>query len=142
MPVPDQLMGQRPRHTGEVEADRAMFEHRQMTHLKDMSEVSGVRRGHRIGLAPRLVAGPTGELGECLPTVGVGGPRHISGREELGLCDELDPQRHGAHLWIIDLPFGGARGAVNFLRLAHCAFLSDGRGSERPQRTGRQWRLD
>jgi hypothetical protein len=113
-----------------------MFEHRQVTHLKDMSEVSGIRRGHWIGFAPRLVAGPTGELGECLPTVGVGGPRHVSGREKLGFADKLDPQCHGSHLWVIDLLFGGARGAVNSLRLAHCAFLSDGRGCERPQRNG------
>ena len=93
--MPDQLVRQRARHAREVEAHRAVLEHREVPDLEDVPQVARVRCRDRVRLGPRLVAGAPGELGERLAAVGVGLPGHVRRREELGLRDELDPQRHG-----------------------------------------------
>ncbi|MGB9139698.1 MAG: hypothetical protein WCB73_21230, partial [Pseudonocardiaceae bacterium] len=56
------------------------------------------------------------------------GPTNL-GPTNLGPTN-LGPTNLGA------IHFGGARGGVNSLRLAHYALLSDVPGAERPQRTG------
>ena len=100
VPVADQLVGERARHPGEVEAHRAVLEHRQVPDLEDVPQVARVGGGARVGLAPRLVAGAARELGQRLAAVGVGAPRHVVRRHELGLGHELDAQgndvRHAA----------------------------------------------
>ena len=99
VPVPDQLVGERARHAGEVEAHRAVLEHREVPDLEDVPQVPRVGGGARVRLAPRLVAGPAGELGQRLAAVGVGAPRHVGGRHELRLGYELhlggNGLRHG-----------------------------------------------
>jgi hypothetical protein len=87
--VPDQLVRARSRDAGDVEGHSGVLEHREMPDVDDVAQVAGVSRGFRVGLRPALIAGPAGELHQRLPAVGVGAPRHVGRRDELGLGDQL-----------------------------------------------------
>ena len=54
VPVPDQLVGARPRDAGDVEGRRRVLEQRRVADLEDMPQIPGVGRGARIGLVPAL----------------------------------------------------------------------------------------
>jgi len=88
--VADELVGQRPGDPLDVEGHRAVLEHGLVADLKDVGEVPGVRRGLRVGLLPAGVAGTPGEFAQRLPPDGIGVPRHVLGRQELGLGDQGD----------------------------------------------------
>src|SRR5699024_10351127 len=74
---------------GDVEPRGRVLEHRQVPHLEDVPQVPGVRGGAGGGLVPRLVARAAGELGQRLPAVRVGRPRHVAGREAARLREQL-----------------------------------------------------
>ena len=72
-----------------------MLEHREMADVDDVAQIARVGRRLRVGLGPALIARPAGELDQRLAAVGVGAPRHIGRRDELGLGDQLHVQRRG-----------------------------------------------
>ena len=86
VPVPDELVAERPGHPGQVHAHGAVLEDRQVADLEDVPQVALVGRRRRVGLGPGLVAGPAGELRERLPAVRIGVPRHVLRRQELRPC--------------------------------------------------------
>ena len=102
MPVPDEFMSAGSRDARDVERHCGVLEHREVSDVDDVLDVAGVGRGPGIGLGPALIAGSAGELDQRGATVGVAGPGHVEGRQELGLGDQLHAQRrdlgHGAHL--------------------------------------------
>ena len=136
VPVPDQFVGARPRDAGDVERDARMLEHREMPDVDDVPQIAGVGRGLGIGLGPALVARPAGELDQRLATVGVGAPRHVGRRDELGLGDQLHVQRrglgHGEHPSPVTMRAGTARwsgsGAANRAGLGARLAISACRG--------------
>ena len=93
--VPDQLVGAGPRDAGDVERHRRVFEHREVADVDDVSQICGVGRGSRVGFGPALIARTAGELHQRGAAVGVGAPRHVRRRKELGLGDQLYAQRRG-----------------------------------------------
>src|SRR5688572_6093759 len=62
VPVANELMRQRARDTLDVEGELRVLQHREVTHLQDVPDVALVGRRGRVGLVPRLVASPPGEL--------------------------------------------------------------------------------
>ena len=52
MPVPDEFMGQRTRHTAQIAGDGPVLEYRQVPDLDDVPEIAGVGRGQRVRLVP------------------------------------------------------------------------------------------
>lgn len=90
--MPDQFVCARPRDSGDVEGDGRVFQYRIVTDREKVLEVSAVGRGPRIRLGPTLIARATCEFDERFPTVRIGVPGYVFGRQEFCLGDEPDLQ--------------------------------------------------